>query len=289
MQSNYTSTKSKHIISIALFLQLPSVSSINWIKMNSSSALTTEKRLKDKVAIITGGASGIGASTAKLFWENGAKVVIADIQDDLGQQIVNNLNNHNIVYFKCDISNEQNVSDLIDYTISKYGTLDIMYNNAGVRDVSLGSILDSTEEGLDRVIRTNLYGSFYGAKHASRVMIPKKRGCILFTSSVCTSIAGIATHPYTMSKYGVLGLVKNLSAELKEFGIRVNCISPSGVFTGMSKKLEGVRGVLRADDVAQAALFLASDDAKFVNGHNLITDGGSSVTSSSMRVAFTSK
>ncbi|KAL9236206.1 hypothetical protein vseg_010907 [Gypsophila vaccaria] len=256
--------------------------------MSNSSASSTVKRLKDKVAIITGGASGIGASTAKLFWENGAKVVIADIQDDLGLQITKSLNNDNISYFHCDVSNEQNVSDLIDYTVSKYGTLDIMYNNAGIRDGPIWSILSSTKEGVDRVMQTNLYGPFYGAKHASRVMIPRKKGCILFTSSVCTSIAGIATHPYTMSKYGVLGLAKNLSAELKEFGIRVNCISPSGVFTGMSKKLNGAKGILTVDDVARAALFLASDDMKFLNGHDLVIDGGSSVTNSTMRVAFAS-
>ncbi|KAK9734306.1 hypothetical protein RND81_04G130200 [Saponaria officinalis] len=258
--------------------------------MSNSSSLSsssTDKRLKGKVAIITGGASGIGASTAKLFCENGAKVVIGDIQDDLGLQITKTLNNHDISYFHCDISKEQDVSDLIDYTVSKYGTLDIMYNNAGIRDGPIGSILNSTKEGLDRVMQTNLYGSFYGAKHASRVMIPRKQGCILFTSSVCTSIAGIATHPYTMSKYGVLGLAKNLSAELKEFGIRVNCISPSGVFTGMSQKLNGAKGVVTVDEVARVALFLASDDMKFVNGHNLVIDGGSSATNSTMRMAFT--
>ncbi|CAO2839278.1 unnamed protein product [Amaranthus hypochondriacus] len=247
---------------------------------------TTNKRLDGKVAMITGGASGIGASTAKLFWENGAKVIIADIQDNLGQKLAQEFYDNNIVYFHCDVSKEEDVRDLVDYTVSKYGRLDIMYNNAGVMDRLGGSILDSTREDVDRVLRINLYGSFFGAKHAARVMVPQKQGCILFTCSVCTLIAGIATHPYTMSKHAILGMAKNLSAELKQHGIRVNCISPSGVFSGMAPRLNGVSGVLMADDVARAALYLASDDANFVNGHNLVLDGGSSAKNSSMALAF---
>jgi len=243
-------------------------------------------RLDGKVAIITGGASGIGASTVKLFLENGAKVAIADIQDDIGLELVKKINHQNVCYIHCDISKETDVIDLIDSTISKYGRLDVMYNNAGIMDGFGRSILSSTNEGLDRVLGVNLYGSFFGAKHAARVMLPQKQGCILFTASVCTLIGGIASHPYTISKCGVLGLAKNLSAELGQHGIRVNCISPSGVFSGMAPGLSGARGVLMAEDVARAALYLASDDGKFINGHNLVIDGGSSVVSPSMTRAF---
>ncbi|KAJ8432202.1 hypothetical protein Cgig2_003801 [Carnegiea gigantea] len=244
--------------------------------MSTSAISISRNRLDGKVAIITGGASGIGASTVKLFSEHGAKVVIADIQDDLGLDLVKNIDHPNVCYIHCDVSRETHLMDLIDSTISKYGRLDIMYNNAGIMDGFGASILTSKKEGLDKVLGVNLYGSFFGAKHAARVMLPQKQGCILFTASVCTLIGGIASHPYTMSKYGVLGLAKNLSAELGQHGIRVNCISPSGVFSGMAPGLGGVRGVLMAEDVARAALYLASDDGKFVNGHNLVIDSGSS-------------
>lgn len=141
------------------------------------------------MAIITGGASGVGANAAKLFWENGAKVVIADIQDELGQGIADKLGK-NGCYVHCDVSNEEDVINLVDMAIAKYGQLDIMYNNAGVIDRPLGSILDITKSDLERVLNVNLVGSFLGAKHAARVMIPNRTGCILFTASNCASIAG---------------------------------------------------------------------------------------------------
>ena len=129
------------------------------------------------------------------------------------------------------------MQNLVDTTVAKHGKLDIMYNNAGVVDKPRGGILDATKEDLERVISVNLVGAFLGAKHASRVMIPQRKGCILFTTSACTSIAGLSTHTYAASKYAAWGLARNLAGEVGEFGIRVNCVSPYGVVTGIVGKV----------------------------------------------------
>ncbi|KAG6638129.1 hypothetical protein CIPAW_10G014200 [Carya illinoinensis] len=223
------------------------------------------KRLDGKVAIITGGASGIGASAVQLFHEHGAKVVIADIQDKLGHDLADKIGEN----------------------------LDIMYSNAGIIDGVVSRILDCTKSDMERVLGVNLVGAFLCAKHAARVMIPQRKGCIIFTASATTAIAGISSHAYAASKCGLLGLCRNLAVELGQYGIRVNCVSPYAVVTGISgpmneadsRNLEMalsdtslLKGqVLKAESVAKAALYLASDDANYVCGLNLLVDGGYSV------------
>ena len=161
-------------------------------------------RLDGKVAIITGGASGIGASTVNLFHEHGAKVVIADVQDNLGQAIADKLG-ENVSYIHCDVTNEDEICNLIDTTVAKHGQLDIMYNNAGILDSPFARILDTQKSDLERVLSVNLVGSFLGAKHAARVMVPQSKSSILFTSSTATAILGISSHAYAASKCGMLG------------------------------------------------------------------------------------
>ncbi|CAI0473339.1 unnamed protein product [Linum tenue] len=260
-------------------------------------------RLQDKVAIVTGGARGIGAAAVELFHQEGAKVVIADIQDALGQALADRLRgggtDDSITYIHCDVSKEDDVARLVDATVARYGKLDVMYCNAGISDGRPGSILDATREQLDRMIGVNLVGAFLGAKHAARVMIPMKRGggggSVLFTASACTAIGGLGSHCYAMTKYGIVGLARNLASELGRHGVRVNCVSPSGVVTtgvgggGRVKSEAEVAEVgnlkgrnLTVDDVARAALFLASDEARYVSGVNLLVDGGFSTVNPSM-------
>ncbi|KAI3523171.1 hypothetical protein L1887_01228 [Cichorium endivia] len=257
------------------------------------------QRLKGKVAIVTGGASGFGESTVRLFTKHGAKVVIADIQDERGTSICEELvsKSGNVLYVHCDVTNDSDVKNVVDTTVSKYGKLDIMFNNAGISGDQNSTIVSSSIENFKRVFDVNVFGSFLGAKHAAEVMIPARSGVILFTSSVSSVVACGVSHAYAASKHSVVGLMKNLCVELGEYGIRVNCISPCGIATpllvdamGMEKKVveellcasATLKGVMpTAEDVAEAALYLGSDEGKFVSGINLVVDGGYSTTNES--------
>ncbi|KNA22017.1 hypothetical protein SOVF_037980 [Spinacia oleracea] len=233
------------------------------------------RRLVGKVALITGGASGIGEYAAKIFTQNGAKVMIADIQDDLGQSVCKNLGPSVASYIHCNVTNEAHVQNAVDSTMAQYGKLDIMFNNAGIGCYPKPNILDNTQSDFEEVIKVNLVGPFLGTKHAARVMIPAKQGSIITTASTCATIAGVAPHAYTTSKHGVLGLMRNTAVELGKHGIRVNCVSPHVVATYMTKTFfdlddedfaniySNLKGAMcKKEDVASAALFLASDESK---------------------------
>ncbi|KAH6798281.1 Rossmann-fold superfamily protein [Perilla frutescens var. hirtella] len=260
-------------------------------------------RLEGKVAIITGGAGGIGEATVRLFAAQGAKVIIADVDDDLGNSLANSLSTQ-VTYVHCDVSSEKEIEALINWAVSEYGKLDILFNNAGILgDQSKHkSILDFDAGEFDRVMAVNVRGTALGMKHASRAMIGAGGGCIISTASVAGVMGGMGPHSYAASKHAIVGLTKNAACELGRYGIRVNCISPFGVATRMlvnawredgdgcgggvteeevEKMEELVRCLgnlkgetLRAKDIAEAALFLASDESRYISGHNLVVDGG---------------
>ncbi|GMH26355.1 hypothetical protein Nepgr_028198 [Nepenthes gracilis] len=266
-------------------------------KSNSTAfATSASKRLEGKVAIITGGASGIGACTAKLFVIHGAKVVVADVQDDLGLSLCKDIASENISYVHCDVTSDSDVKNLVDTTMSQYGRLDIMYSNAGIIGQCHMSILESEINDFKRVIDVNLYGGFLCAKHAARAMVPARKGVILFTCSVVSIVSGLSPHAYAASKSAINGLARNLCVDLGKHGIRVNCISPYAVATPMATKMLNtdkatisklyesssiLKGsVLEAKDIAETALYLASDESRIISGQNIVVDGGYSITNS---------
>ncbi|KAL1361058.1 hypothetical protein HN51_006427 [Arachis hypogaea] len=252
------------------------------------------KRLMDKVAVITGGARGIGAATAKLFAENGAHVVIADVLDDLGASLAESIVGR---FIHCDVSKEEDVESAINLALSWKGHVDIMLNNAGIGAID-GSITSLDMEHVKHLLSINLNGTIHGIKHAARAMIKgQKGGSIICTSSAAAIMGGLASHAYTMSKAAMDGLVRSAACELGVHLIRVNSISPHGVasdmllsafkrFEKVDITLEELKGHIgkrasllqgkgaTAEDVAHAALFLASDESSFITAHTFPIDGG---------------
>ncbi|CAA2982878.1 secoisolariciresinol dehydrogenase-like [Olea europaea subsp. europaea] len=258
-----------------------------------SMASTLIGRLEGKVALITGAATGIGEATARLFVKHGAKVLVADINDELGEKLCKELGKSSAIFVHCDVTKESDVETAIDTAVAKFGKLDILHNNAGIGGIPNPSILEIEKSEFEKIINVNLVGPFLCAKHAARVMIPNRSGNIITTASTCSKIGGGSSHNYVSSKHGVVGLTKNLAVELGKHGIRVNCVSPHVVPTQQSKDFykmddEGfgnvysiLKGVsLKPEDVADAVLFLASDESKCVHGHNLFVDGGITIANS---------
>ncbi|KAE9599594.1 hypothetical protein Lal_00021280 [Lupinus albus] len=268
----------------------------NLLKKNSRFYATVGgRRLEGKVALITGSANGLGKATAHEFIQNGAQVIIADNDTKLGPQVAKALG-PSAQYVECDVTIESQIEEAVNVAITKYGKLDIMYNNAGITGPTIPpSITDLDLDEFDKVMRINVWGMLAGIKHAARVMVPAGYGSILCTSSISGLLGGLGPHPYTISKFTIPGVVKSVASELCRAGIRVNCISPSPIPTSMSidqigkfypgltqqQVIDIVNGLGELNgakcediDVARAALFLASDEAKYISGHNLIVDGG---------------
>src|SRR5215813_8091677 len=251
-------------------------------------------RLKGKVALITGGSSGIGESTVRLFVEEGASVMVADIQDDRGKKLAEELGAR-VAYVHTDVSEEAHVKAAVDDTCRRFGRLDCIFNNAGYGGVG-GKIEDVSADGFNATIGVLLRGVFLGMKHAAPVMKKQGAGSIISTASVAGLRTGLGPHIYSAAKAAVIHLTHSVAMELGESGIRVNCICPGGIATPIFGKAFGIdadradatiplmKGVLETmqpirrsglpEDIAQAALWLASDDSTFVNGHALVVDGG---------------
>lgn len=254
-------------------------------------------RIQGKVAVLTGAASGIGEATARLFAYEGAAVVMADVNDERGEKLAAEIraSGGKADYVHADVSVEADVKAMIDKAMSLHGRLDTVFNNAGFGG-AVGPIAEIPVEEFDTTIGVLLRGVFLGVKHAAPILAAQGSGSIINTASVAGLRAGYAPHVYSVAKAAVIQLTRSVAMELGEKGVRVNCICPGGIATPLlagaftsdqvdeTAALAMVKQVMSAyqplqraglpEDIASAALWLASEDSSFVNGHALVVDGG---------------
>jgi 3-oxoacyl-[acyl-carrier protein] reductase len=242
-------------------------------------------RLHDKVALITGAASGIGKATAHVFARNGAKLVIADFDEDLGMVTVEELRHvgAEAEFVKTNVSNLYDVQQMVDAAVKRFSRIDVLVNNAGIVRDGLLTKLDPSQ--FDQVVAVNLTGVFYCTQAVARVMVPQGHGVILNAASVVGLYGNIGQTNYVAAKSGVIGMTKTWAKELGPKGIRVNAVAPGFIMTGMTEQMPAkvldtmkektpLRRLGQPEDIAHAYLFLASDEASFINGAVLSVDGG---------------
>lgn len=248
-------------------------------------------RLKDKVTLITGGASGIGKAMAELFAREGAKVVICDVNEEAGKALVAQLGN-DATFYKVNVADRQAVQAWVDDVVARYGRVDVLVNNAGVtRDglfvkVKDGELVKQMEEAaFDLVVDINLKGVFNCAQAVAPYMIKQGSGVILNMASVVGLYGNLGQTNYVATKAGVIGMTKVWARELGRYGVRVNAVAPGFILTDMVQKMpEKVLEDMKAktplgrlgqpEDIAHAFLWLASDEASFVHGATISVDGG---------------
>jgi NAD(P)-dependent dehydrogenase (short-subunit alcohol dehydrogenase family) len=259
-------------------------------------------RLADKVAVITGGASGIGEGTVRRFVQEGACVVIADIQHERGEALAAELGDATR-FAMVDVTDEDQVAAACDLAVGAFGGLDCIFNNAGVVGV-VGPIAETPADKWRLSIDILLTGVFLGTKHAARIMIPQGRGgSIISTASTAGITGGLGPHAYTAAKHAVVGLTKTVASELAQYRIRVNAIAPGSIATpltadvvaGDAGALDTVTAHIAAGsalgragvpaDIANAALYLASDEASYVSGHTLVVDAAQTTGAAPSRFA----
>lgn len=251
-------------------------------------------KLDGKVAVITGGSSGIGKASVKLFVQEGAQVVFGDILDDKGKALAEELE-PNAIYIHANVRNESDIKAAIDLAVEKFGRLDCMFNNAGFGGVG-GKIEETLTDALDVTIEVIFRSVVLGMKHAAPIMKSQGSGSIISTASVAGLMTGMGPHIYSALKAAIIHLTRTVAMELGGNGVRVNCICPGAIPTAIfgsgfglpQDKAERLAELLKIpfadmqplkrsalpEDIAKAAVWLASDDSSFVTGHALVVDGG---------------
>lgn len=241
-------------------------------------------RLENKVVIITGAGSGIGKETALLFAKEGAKVVVADVNEKGGEETVAEIKRNGDGFFvKLDVTNREQSVQMAKATLEKYGKIDVLINNAGIAQDAFVSKM--TEQQWDKVIDINLKGVFNCIQAVVDIMMKQGSGVIINTSSIVGLNGNVGQVNYSATKAGLIGMTKTLAKELGKKGIRVNAVAPGFIATPMTaavpekilemmKEKTPLRRLGKPEDIANAYLYLASDEANFVNGAVLCVDGG---------------
>lgn len=247
-------------------------------------------KLNGQVAVITGAGSGMGYEMAKLFVQEGAKVVAADINSAGVQTLMKEISGtpESIQFFQCNVAKREECQAMLDFAVEKFGKLDILCNNAGIMDnmIPIGELEDDLWE---KVLSVNLNGVMYASRYAVQIMLKQGGGKIINTASVGGLNGCRAGTAYTASKFAVVGLTKNIGFMYAKDGIRCNAICPGAIETnihagltapsklGMERTSSGMGaniGLGKPIEIAKAALFLSSDDSNFINGTTITVDGG---------------
>ena len=245
--------------------------------------------LKNKVVIVTGASSGIGAASAMAFAKEGAFVVLADVKVSRGEELVGRIQSEDgkAIFIKCDVSVENDIKNMVAKTIEKFGRLDCAFNNAGVEGDQADLTICSTENW-DKTININLKGVWLCMKYQIQEMLKNGGGAIVNCSSIAGVVGFSGLPAYVASKHGVIGLTKTAALEFAQKNIRVNAICPGVIETPMVERLthgnrqeaselisgEPLGRIGHPSEIAQAALWLCSDSSSFVTGHPLVVDGG---------------
>jgi NAD(P)-dependent dehydrogenase (short-subunit alcohol dehydrogenase family) len=245
--------------------------------------------LKNKVAIVTGASSGIGRASVELFAREGAAVVAADTSDSAGQELADRMaaQGHDVCFVHADVSRDQDVAAMVHAAISRYGRLDVLFNNAGIEGEQAPTA-EAALENWDRVIDVNLKGVFLGMKHGIKAMLAHGGGTVINNASVAGLVGFPGIPAYCAAKGGVVQLTRTAALEYAQQGIRVNCLCPGVIDTPMVQRFTGgqpeaesqitamepVGRMGSAQEVAELAMFLASDRASFITGAIVPVDGG---------------